>query len=176
MKELTIEEKAKFYDEAIKVAKSKIKNDKDHVLYEEDITDIFPELKKSKESEYDEIRKELLEIFKENKGPIYISLTPQKKSFLISLLEKKTWSEEDEKLLYLTVDNLEEIMSRYGELYGLVGKCITWLKSLKGRVQHKNHWKPSEEQMEVLVWCMPLFIDPKSKAVLESLIKDLKKL
>ena len=32
MKELSIEEKAKRYDEAIERAKSKIKNDKDHVL------------------------------------------------------------------------------------------------------------------------------------------------
>ena len=41
MKELTIEEKAKRYDEAIEKAKSKVKNDKDHVLYEDDILDIF---------------------------------------------------------------------------------------------------------------------------------------
>lgn len=45
MKELTIKEKARRYDEAIVRAKSKIKNDKDHLLYEEDITYIFPELK-----------------------------------------------------------------------------------------------------------------------------------
>lgn len=44
MKELSIEEKAKRYDEAIKNAKSKIKNDKDHVLYEDDVIEIFPEL------------------------------------------------------------------------------------------------------------------------------------
>ena len=57
----TIEEKAKAYDEAIKVAMSKIKNDKDHVLYEEDITDIFPELK---ESEGERIRKYIISHFK----------------------------------------------------------------------------------------------------------------
>lgn len=44
MKELTIEQKAKRYDEVIKVAMSKIKNDKDHVLYEDDVIEIFPEL------------------------------------------------------------------------------------------------------------------------------------
>jgi hypothetical protein len=54
MKELTIEQKAKAYDEAIKIAMSKIKNNKDHILYEEDIIDIFPELK---ESEDERIRK-----------------------------------------------------------------------------------------------------------------------
>ena len=49
MKELTIEQKAKLYDEAIKVAKSKIKNDKDHILYEDDIIELFPELAKSED-------------------------------------------------------------------------------------------------------------------------------
>ena len=47
MKEFSIEEKAKRYDEAIKKAKSKIKDDKDHVLYEDDVIEIFPELAKS---------------------------------------------------------------------------------------------------------------------------------
>lgn len=51
MKELSIEQKAKRYDEAIKIAKSKIKNDKDHILYEEDIIEIFPELKEKTDEE-----------------------------------------------------------------------------------------------------------------------------
>lgn len=51
MKELTIEQKAKRYDEAINIAKSKIKNDKDHILYEEDIIEIFSELKKKTDEE-----------------------------------------------------------------------------------------------------------------------------
>ena len=65
MKELTIEEKARRFDEAINIAKSKIKNDKDHVLYEEDIIDIFPELKVSKD---ERIRKVLVDYFKRYKG------------------------------------------------------------------------------------------------------------
>ena len=44
---MTPEEKAKRYDEALKMAKSIIKNDKDHVLYEDDIIEIFPELKEN---------------------------------------------------------------------------------------------------------------------------------
>lgn len=47
MKELSIEEKARAYDKAIEKAKSKIKNDKDHILYEDDIFDIFPKLKEN---------------------------------------------------------------------------------------------------------------------------------
>ena len=66
MKELSIEEKAKAYDEAIKVAKSKIKYNKDHVLYEEeDITDIFPELK---ESEDERIRKAISQCVEDMRG------------------------------------------------------------------------------------------------------------
>ena len=67
MKEMTIEEKAKAYDEAINVARSKIKNDKNHILYEEDITDIFHELKE-KESEDERIRKALIQNLKERFG------------------------------------------------------------------------------------------------------------
>ena len=51
MEELTIEQKAKRFDEAIKIVKSKIKDNKDHVLYEEDIIEIFPELKKKTDEE-----------------------------------------------------------------------------------------------------------------------------
>ena len=58
---MTQEEKAKAYDEAIKIAKSKIKNNKDHVLYEDDIIEIFPELK---ESEDEKVRKTLIHIVK----------------------------------------------------------------------------------------------------------------
>lgn len=63
MKELSIEEKAKRYDEAIKIARSKIRNDKNHVLYEKDIIDILSELK---ESEDERIRKELIQYLKDN--------------------------------------------------------------------------------------------------------------
>jgi hypothetical protein len=61
MKELSAIEKAKRYDEAIKRAKSKIKNDKDHILYEDDVIEIFPELY---DSEDEKIRKELIRAFK----------------------------------------------------------------------------------------------------------------
>ena len=61
MKELSLEQKAKRYDEAIERAKSKIKNDKDHVLYEDDVIDIFPELY---EPDDDRIRKELIKLLR----------------------------------------------------------------------------------------------------------------
>lgn len=61
---MTTEEKAKAWDEAIERAKSKIRNDKDHVLYEEDILDIFPSLK---ESDEERIRKEIIEDYRSAK-------------------------------------------------------------------------------------------------------------
>jgi hypothetical protein len=64
----SIKEKAKAYDEAIKVAKSKIKNDKDHVLYEDDVTEIFPELKESKD---EKIIKALYKMAKVPRKEIY---------------------------------------------------------------------------------------------------------
>lgn len=74
---MTLEEKAKAYDEALKIAKSKIKNDKDHVLYENDIIEIFPELK---ESEDEKIRKELTEFLKKASGG-FLDSTIQCKTF-----------------------------------------------------------------------------------------------
>ena len=44
------------------------------------------------------------------------------------------WSEEDEDLLFWTINNLTELKNRYGKNYGKSGKCIDWLKSLKQRI------------------------------------------
>ena len=60
------------------------------------------------------------------------------------------WSEEDKDFMYDTLSNLTELKDRYGEGYGNVGKCIDWLKSLKERVQPKNHWKPSDDDINLL--------------------------
>ena len=84
MKELSIEDKAKRYDEAIERAKSKIKNDKDHVLYEYDILDIFPELK---ESEDEKKRKEIISFLK---SPfVNENITDEKVAPWIEWLEKQ---------------------------------------------------------------------------------------
>ena len=47
---------------------------------------------------------------------------------------KSTWSEEDEDLLFWTINNLTELKNRYGKNYGKSGKCIDWLRSLKERI------------------------------------------
>jgi hypothetical protein len=56
------------------------------------------------------------------------------------------WSEEDEKLLKFSLENLTELKDKFGKGYGRVGDCIDWLKSLKDRYT----WKPSDEQFEML--------------------------
>ena len=65
MIELTIEEKAKRYDEAINIANSKIRHDRDHILNEDDIIEIFPELKESID---ESIKRALLEMVNDTKG------------------------------------------------------------------------------------------------------------
>lgn len=46
-----------------------------------------------------------------------------------------TWSEEDEKLLKLSLANLIELKDRFSEGYGKVGDCIAWLKSIEKRMK-----------------------------------------
>lgn len=64
MKELTMEEKAKRYDEAIEKAKYYYDEGKTLEYVNDIVSDIFPEFK---ESEDDNIRKEIIEIIKSQK-------------------------------------------------------------------------------------------------------------
>ena len=61
--------------------------------------------------------------------------------------EKPTWSEKDEKLLKLSLENLTELKNRFDEEYGKVGDCINWLKSIKDRIQPKQEWSEEDEAM-----------------------------
>lgn len=88
---------------------------------------------------------------------------------------KQEWSEEDKNFMYDTLSNLTELKDRYGEGYGNVGRCIDWLKSLR----HQNRWKPSDEQMEILLQAVAYFgvsWANKDYLALQSLYFDLKKL
>ena len=52
------------------------------------------------------------------------------------------WSEEDENLLNLSLENLTELKNRFGEKYGKIGDCIHWFKSLKSRQNSQMiQWK-----------------------------------
>ena len=137
---MIIKQKAKAYDKAIKVARSKIKNNKDHVLYEEDITDIFPELK---EREDMQIMKEIAEF-------IYNSAFKRKdikkKEKWLAWLEKQgeqkpDWSEEDEW-------KFSDILAllRGGEsCHYNTPDLFEWLKSLKSRIQPKQEWSEEDK-------------------------------
>ena len=91
------------------------------------------------------------------------------------------WNEEDEKMFSNIVDCIKNLPIFYESINingedktteRFICNAINWFKSLKERYI----WEPSDEQMEVLTWCLPLFVEPRSKAVLQSLINDLKKL
>lgn len=106
-------------------------------IMEEDLIDIFPELKELKD---ERIRQELI---------FYLGDMPEDTelrngvtnrdvlTWLEGQSEKPTWSEEDEKLYKLSVENLTELMHRFGEEYGKVGDCIDWFKSIKDRFFQK---------------------------------------
>jgi beta-glucosidase/6-phospho-beta-glucosidase/beta-galactosidase len=121
---MTQEEKAKAYDEALLRAKSKIKNDKDHVLYEDDVIEIFPELK---ESEDEKIRKDLIQWIDEFPDTIWRG--HYKKEILAWFKkqgeQKPAWSEEDEKMV-------KDIIAAIDALY--YHGMVKWLKSLKERI------------------------------------------
>lgn len=85
MKELTIEQKAQRYDEAIKKARQ-LCDYPTSKPFISDLQDLFPELA---ESEDEKIRKEMLQIAKESEDSFYMVMTPNKRERLIAWLEKQ---------------------------------------------------------------------------------------
>ena len=90
MKELSIEEKAKAYDEALKNAREIIRNKDASSVWKDWLCNNFPGLK---ESEDKKIRKELLEHCKNLAKPYIGNKCPQIQSW-ISWLEKQDTREE----------------------------------------------------------------------------------
>lgn len=88
--------------------------------------------------------------------------------------QKPAWSEEDE--CYMT-ECINAIATKDGWSFEEKRKTKHWLKSLKERVQPKNHWKPSDRQMhafeQVYDWYNNNFAPSET---LTSLYNDLKKL
>ena len=139
--ELSVEEKAKRYDEAIERAEYYQKENGSAV-----ISAIFPELKESKD---ERIRKELIDAVQSlwDNDALPVPLTTKKRDEWLAWLEKQkeqeptiqpVWSEEDEKLYKLSVENLTELMHRFGEEYGKVGDCINWIESIKDKFQESK--------------------------------------
>ena len=101
MKELTIQDKAELYDKALKQIKDCTPDENGFVTICP--KEIFTELK---ESEDEQIRKEILQIAKESKDSFYMALTPNKREMLIDWLEKQ--DNKDEEILILK-DKIESL-------------------------------------------------------------------
>lgn len=173
MKELSIEQKAIAYDEAIERAKELLgiglKDTRDKRV----VLSFFPELK---ESEDERIRKELLDFCK-NRAEYY-SNDPKYKniSAWIAWLEKQSeqkpaWSEEDNKWIESLIQTFEDgYFEGFNQLksYGV----IDWLKSLKER----NTWKPSDKQIIALRWVLNNIPYNKHKEEISGLLDQIKDL
>jgi hypothetical protein len=162
MKEFTIEQKAKLYDEAIERAKkwynapnvNKIPTFGNRVIEE-----IFPELA---ESEDERIRKALMQNLKERFGTkgnmgegldmpdVLAWLERQGDTFdfdkkELKKIELSEWSEEDKCMLNNVIDTLKPLRQTTHSGYS-INSMVNWLKSLKDRYT----WKPSEGRMKAL--------------------------
>lgn len=158
MKELSIEEKAKRYDEAIEMAKKVLL---DCTPEEQNVVEyIYPELK---ESEDERIVKELLTFFRESIHGGHI-LTNKEYDSWIAWLEKQgeqilansaktckdgqkpAWSKKDEEYFDDIARTLRSFVITGGsEAKRYTEEEINWLESLKDRVQPKQEWGEEDE-------------------------------
>ena len=168
MKELSIEEKAKAYDEALEKARQLCAYPTTKPFIS-DLQDIFPELK---ESEDEKVRKAILELVRQSSE----ILEKKNQEQMLAWLEKKgeqkpaEWSEDDEKMLQ---NILECLRNGWKKLPTDILKYESWLKSLRPQSQ----WKPSEEQIVALKHasndCSIAFADMKILATLYEQLKAL---
>lgn len=142
MKELSIEEKARAYDEAIKIAKEI--NNEHRAQPSNVMTRVFPELAKSED---DRIREALLEYFNEqcamsDWNGIY---GYQVVAWLEKQSEQKSveLSKDDEEALEMAIIALEDMYdddtpnTTYGGHYMPFDTAANRLKSLKDRIQQQ---------------------------------------
>lgn len=229
MKGLTIEQKAKAYDEAIKrVENINTGKCKTTFMFTVGLFEyIFPELA---ESEDEKVRKALLEMIHDTTGDsLWIDYNVHKEDAIAWLekrgqtftkkdiddaylkgicdtkrelekqavptdipadavldgnkdgliadtirckTEKQEWSEEDENLLKLSIENLTELKDRFGEEYGKVGDCIVFLESIKDRYT----WRPSDKQMVALDGICSYIRNKAEWEISQDMVSDLYKL
>ena len=188
MKELSIQEKATRYDEALKEAVIAHKDEDRHL--KATLERIFPELKESEDEKW--IPKEIIKYLKEKgdfrscwiawlekQGEQKIK-TPEESLGIDSDTYNKivdeciygeqkpaSWSKEDEK----QARQIERIVHD-GCTQKLQKQIADWFESLKERYT----WKPSEDQMNTLEYYMHTLICNEHKEVLFGLYADLKKL
>ena len=142
-------------EKAIKIVKEFINSTCLHLVDQEALETLIPELR---ESEDERIRKELINFFTIENWHGDVPFNDKCGKKYLAWLEKQKeqkpseWSEEDEKmrcniLNVLTSTLVYTIGSHRTSTYKYNNE-IEWLKSLKPQ------WKPSEEQMEALLWCV----------------------
>lgn len=203
---MTQEEKARAYDEALEKARkyhaaAKSINDPSAARYE----NIFPELR---ESEDEKIRKELIDMINEctnwvHKKEYVKYLEKQKEqkpnychyggdpnverckycsaacSARLTEEQKPAWSEEDEKFFTTALWHISYCVSN-GKSTDCHCDTTDWLKSIKERIKSLHpSWKPSEEQMEELKEAstiMACYDDHIAFPSLKSLYEQLEKL
>ena len=134
MKDLTIEEKAQRYDEALEKLRGLLEGIREEKceIMEEDITKIFPELK---ESEDERIRKEIIAVFK---GQTAFTTEEDGKKY-IAWLEKQ--------------HPVEEIVERYRTSWFHAGKIQSKMEGLSDEEKYQQGWhdaleKQSEQKQE----------------------------
>ena len=187
MKELTIQQKAEAYDEALKIARNILDSTDDNYvctyLTKEDIKEMysrfFPQLKEE-ESEDEKIKKSLIDYFSDFHLQTFAGLDPKK---VLAWIKKQgsdelAWNEEDNRIRKAIIDNIQAICEE-GYFVGNISsdKLIDWLKSLKPQ----KRWKPSDEQMHYLSWIANVklgdsVVEQEVSKHLNELYQDLKKL
>ena len=131
MKELTIEEKAKRYDEALTKARNIVNSINVGLIGKDSFEAVFPELK---ESEDEKIRKELLQIAEESEDSFYMVMTPNKREKLIAWLEKQGEQkiDDDDKAI---LENWEGIVKDNKEKWQLSDWFVEATLSLVQKIE-----------------------------------------
>ena len=174
----SIEEKAKAYDEAIEKIQKYVKDDYGCTRLRPE--DIFPELK---ESEDEKIRACIGMCLTDIDEQRFADFNTNLKECLAWLKkqgeQKPAWSEEDEVMLDKVIKRLHKHSAgdkEYLDIY-------YWLKAIKDRVQPQFAWKPSDEQIKVLVEVIIFAANHESPhwndyifGILKNLTRQLKKL
>lgn len=183
MKELSIEQKAKAYDEAIKRAKELLEIGLKDTRDKRVVLSFFPELAESEDKKMIQYFKDLAPF--DNAEELYEKYGFSHKD-AIAWLEKKgeqktdEWSEEDKKMIDTIIETIKMSIEDcdvddIGTKARLsLEKERDWLKSLRPQKQ----WRPSEMEMKALEFCLEHNIDKDgvfgSKVV--KLYDELKKL
>ena len=141
MEELNIEQKAKRYDEILARAK-----DANMPHYMKEFVDyLIPELKETEDERLRKCLKRLINGLTEEHFLRCGASVNEIHAWLEKQCEQKPteWSGEDKNM----IENIFETIDAYYYLFPNYEEKLSWLKSLKERVQPKQVWSEEDEQM-----------------------------